>query len=369
MKKSILLIGCAISVSVSAQTLYVSSNTTLYIKQNNPSATTVQVNGAVQNEGTIANVGRIDYTTDFVNNGTFKGGGTLGVGNTFTNSSAATVAPYNAAMGKMVIIGSYTTVNSALDIILGGTTAGTTHDQLSITGAANISNGTLNVGFASGYAPVGGESYTILDAAVLSGTFATLNLPPLPNGLTWATDYDSSAGTVTLRVSNTPLPVQLLAFTGALREQNVLLHWQTAVEINSRNFVVMRSPDALNFEPIGSLAAKGTNSTYTFLDTKPLGGINYYRLQIIDRDDSFAYSNIIAIETPQQDAPVIYPNPTQQTVFINTNDRNLNTQLFDAQGKLIYAAPTVPTDIDLSNLPSGGYFLAIDKQITRIIKQ
>jgi Glycosyl hydrolases family 16/Carbohydrate binding domain/PKD-like domain/Secretion system C-terminal sorting domain len=64
----------------------------------------------------------------------------------------------------------------------------------------------------------------------------------------------------------------------------------------------------------------------------------------------------------------ILPNPTKNRVTIDLKNRNLKTQLFDLQGRLIFENETVPEDIDLSNFQNGVYILKIGFGITRILK-
>jgi len=62
-----------------------------------------------------------------------------------------------------------------LAIDIGGTTAGTQFDQLTISGAASL-NGTLNLDLISSFVPTVGETFDILNAGSLgSGIFATVN--------------------------------------------------------------------------------------------------------------------------------------------------------------------------------------------------
>jgi hypothetical protein len=69
----------------------------------------------------------------------------------------------------------------ALTIPISGTsTAGVDYGQLSATGAATL-GGTLTLAPASGYVPPIGTSYTILEAASISGTFATVNGAQMAN--------------------------------------------------------------------------------------------------------------------------------------------------------------------------------------------
>jgi hypothetical protein len=52
-----------------------------------------------------------------------------------------------------------------------------------------------------------------------------------------------------------------------------------------------------------------TELTYSYLDTAPLAGINYYRLVQTDRDGTATRSKIIALSRDGALVPVLYPNP------------------------------------------------------------
>jgi hypothetical protein len=72
--------------------------------------------------------------------------------------------------------------------------------------------------------------------------------------------------------------------------------WNTAREINVKDFTIERSNNATHFISIGQVAA--TNAAgYSFADQNPLSGVSYYRLKIMDKDGSFKYSKIVTINT------------------------------------------------------------------------
>ncbi len=84
------------------------------------------------------------------------------------------------------MLNTYTQVaNGALDIQIESVGA---YDTLEITGSA-VLTGTLNVSFLNGYQPTTGDTFTILTASSVSGTFDTLNLPALNGGQTWQVEY------------------------------------------------------------------------------------------------------------------------------------------------------------------------------------
>jgi hypothetical protein len=71
------------------------------------------------------------------------------------------------------------------------------------------------------------------------------------------------------------------------------LVWRTGREVNLQTFIVERSSDGSSFLPVASVEPEGSNSTYQYTDTSPLAQssrIFFYRLKILDRDQTFTYS-------------------------------------------------------------------------------
>jgi hypothetical protein len=108
-----------------------------------------------------------------LNGGNLYGTGTLDYGVVDT----ATITPGTSATstGELQVNGTYAqNSGGALDVTIGGTTAGTKFDQLNVSGTASL-NGTLNITLASGYTPAIGNTFDILNATSVSGNFSTIN--------------------------------------------------------------------------------------------------------------------------------------------------------------------------------------------------
>lgn len=97
-----------------------------------------------------------------------------------------------------------------------------------------------------------------------------------------------------------------LAFAGATLEffrgrsdsDKIILEWKSKDEIALREYVVERKVVNGDYVPIGSVAPKGNNSFYSFVDEtafKANASIYYYRLKIVDLNNSFSYSNEISV--------------------------------------------------------------------------
>lgn len=97
---------------------------------------------------------------------------------------------------------------------------------------------------------------------------------------------------------NTPLPIELVSFTGEVNGSSNILNWITATEINNDYFTIERSEDAINFNNIGTVDGAGNSfiyKQYSLLDKKPYSTITYYRLNQIDFDGKTKTFDIIAV--------------------------------------------------------------------------
>ena len=104
----------------------------------------------------------------WINSGTLEAnGGTISVSSDFDNSGTV-----NLASGTLTVSGDYTQEsNGALDIGIGGTTAGSQFGQLNVSGQASL-DGALNLGLLNGYMPAIGDSYEIMNFGSVTGSFA-----------------------------------------------------------------------------------------------------------------------------------------------------------------------------------------------------
>jgi hypothetical protein len=127
--------------------------------------------GSTTVDGTLVTTGA---GTIQVNGGNLFGSGGNLKGNT-TNSGTLNIGDKTLTAGTETVTGIYTQNSAgALDIDVGGTSAGTSLDQLTVSGAASL-NGTLNLDLINGFIPTIGSTFDILNASSVTGTFATVN--------------------------------------------------------------------------------------------------------------------------------------------------------------------------------------------------
>jgi hypothetical protein len=144
-----------------------------------------------------------------------------------------------------------------------------------------------------------------------------------------------------------PLPLQLLNFN-AFAESNttVGLKWSTAQEINVDRFDIERSTDGNSFAKVGQTKAVGNSQIqqnyYAQDKNLPAGTtVLYYRLKMIDNDNTYKYSNIevVKLNAAQSGDWLLYPNPVSIDPFVHlqvpAGISVKEIQFFDGTGKLM----------------------------------
>jgi hypothetical protein len=171
-----------------------------------------------------------------------------------------------------------------------------------------------------------------------------------------------------------PLPVELLSFTASpVNNSYIQLDWRTANEQNSDYFIIERSRDAVNWEFVLTKKAAGNSNTtleYTDIDPAPYKGLSYYRLKMVDFDQSYKYSVIVPvfIESDGVVATVMYPNPTQEILYLQAKgdvEGDHQLTVFDIQGRLMMSRHVTSQDLlgsvqlNVQKLAQGTYFLQV----------
>jgi hypothetical protein len=120
---------------------------------------------------------------------------------------------------------------------------------------------------------------------------------------------------VQVKVTN-PVPLTLLSFNVAKQDRSNRLTWITAKEWNMDRFEIERSVDAKNFEKIGMVQAAGEGNvrSYQYEDIRPVDGVQFYRLRMLELDRTFTYSPVVKIE---RNRPVVFSmeNPVRGAVI------------------------------------------------------
>lgn len=172
------------------------------------------------------------------------------------------------------------------------------------------------------------------------------------------------------------LSVSLTSFTAEKNNDMIKLKWATASETNSKYFIIERSNDQRNWSQIGFVNAAGNSNSllnYSYNDSLPQDGINYYRLKQVDLDSKYYTSEIKSVLINSNWKINVYPNPVTGNVLKLKSNNTLKTVIIsDVYGRIIFKKTGEEiTNADLINIAgykAGVYFIQVTNNQNKIIK-
>ncbi len=165
--------------------------------------------------------------------------------------------------------------------------------------------------------------------------------------------------------SSSPLPVELAYFRAkAVSKQTARIEWLVQTAINVDKFVLERSDNLQNWQEIHQ--QRWNNQLYfSYLDTEIPFTLAYYRLKIFDKDGSYKFSRVVNVQFAGRSTIGIYPNPTNDKVFVEFGEEIQKISLQDLNGNKIPISIENASErkvISLNHLPRGLYILQIQTE-------
>lgn len=146
-------------------------------------------------------------------------------------------------------------------------------------------------------------------------------------------------------LTNNVLPIQLSAFSAKSSNQGIQLSWSTASEKDNNYFQVWRKAgNNVAFEAVGDkIQGAGNSSTtqkYSFLDSKPGTGANYYKLQQVDNNGADFYSKEVVAYAglANAGAAINYADGKLNLAFEAKNNGSASVVVFDINGRKVSAS-------------------------------
>lgn len=139
------------------------------------------------------------------------------------------------------------------------------------------------------------------------------------------------------------------------------LHWLTLLEINTAHFIVERSTDGINFQPISGTITAG-NHLYNYIDQEVLP-LAYYRIRAVDVYGWSSYSNIVIIRNHFSPLFFVLENPAHSTIRVKVSGTDpFRLVLSNSQGGVVYQSEFYSIknrniDIPAAHLAKGLYVL------------
>jgi len=167
--------------------------------------------------------------------------------------------------------------------------------------------------------------------------------------------------------------IHMTSFVGLPTDIGIDLTWTTDVEDNVEYFILERSLDAINFEPIKTMKRSDVSGVkrYTHSDNNIFRAEVYYRI-ITQLSTSKNISTVIAVvRNDRLNLPniMIYPTITRDVVHVVKNSSEdlsgASVRVFDMSGNLLINK-TIGGDflvetIDVSDYEAGAYVIELYK--------
>ncbi|MBL0176058.1 MAG: T9SS type A sorting domain-containing protein [Ignavibacteria bacterium] len=182
-------------------------------------------------------------------------------------------------------------------------------------------------------------------------------------------------------LNSSPLPVELVAFSGRHAGGVTALRWTTASELNNTGFVVERATDGRRWDSISFVPGHFSSDLrhdYEYQDIVPAELIPlpmlWYRLRQVDRDGRVEYSQIVRVSLPSATAVAVlhapYPNPFARVTVLSftlMEAQPVTLHVIDGAGRTVHrlhddallSAGSHSMRFDGSGLPAGVYHVVL----------
>lgn len=172
------------------------------------------------------------------------------------------------------------------------------------------------------------------------------------------------------------IPVELTSFSADANNNNVILKWSTATELNNSGFEIQRSAEGNEFASIGFVPGHGTTTeakNYSFTDANLSTGTYSYRLKQVDYNGTYSYSEVVTVDVTAPakfELAQNYPNPFNPATSIKftlPQSSDVTLKIYNALGQEVKTivnrfmeSGSHTINFDASDLNSGIYFYKLD---------
>jgi hypothetical protein len=188
-------------------------------------------------------------------------------------------------------------------------------------------------------------TFTFTPNAAFTGGPATFTYSVTDNGYLPLT----ATATVTINYpSAASLPIKLTNFNGLLNSGNAQLTWTVEDNETGNYFEVQKSSDGNNFIPASLLFVTSTIGKENYKYSEELKAATYYRLKIVNKDNSISYSKVVYLKDQADTANekiTMLQNPIQNNTlrfsFTSASAEAMSVTLYNMAGVAVYTTPIV----------------------------
>ena len=172
------------------------------------------------------------------------------------------------------------------------------------------------------------------------------------------------------------IPVELTSFSASVIDEDIILNWTTATELNNLGFDIEKSLDNITFEKIGFVPGYGTTTeskNYNFSISNISSQKSFYRLKQLDFDGTCGYSATLEVNgtTPtefllKQNYPNPF-NPSTKIGFTLPSENDVRISIYNLIGQKVaelvnskFSAGSHSVNFNAANLSTGIYLYKIE---------
>ena len=143
------------------------------------------------------------------------------------------------------------------------------------------------------------------DLTILGPAYADKTTSVSPNGFNFG---------------NVTLPVKFIGFSLTPQDNNVLVEWATAEEMNSSYYEIQRSENGTNWTTIANITAAGTTTlthSYSYTDKNVTAKTIYYRICQVDIDGRFTITPVRMLKNENDNSEIKISATSDNSIYVH----------------------------------------------------
>lgn len=182
----------------------------------------------------------------------------------------------------------------------------------------------------------------------------------LPNTVT---NRSNRVAQIQFEIQAEPLPVVLTQITARNEGRRNRIEWHSGKEANVSHYEIEKSRDGRSFTYLGKAAARNQSFGYNFYDEVPFEGLSYYRLKMVDKDGSLAYSKVVSalMDAKAGFTMSAAPNPAtaEMTIAVKGAAAGARVQVMDLSSRVLLeqSLKAGKATFNMQSLPPGIYLV------------
>ncbi len=167
------------------------------------------------------------------------------------------------------------------------------------------------------------------------------------------------------------LPLTWLDIKATQQSRQGLITWNTANEVDVKDYTVQHSVNGQNWNTIGYVTAmnKPSGAAYHFIHSSPIAGHNYYRVQQRSENGTSSYSRVVDLDFKGTAGIQVFGNPVQHGQLMVKMPAAGTLFIYSRNGQLIQTTwlDSGMQSLNVGLYPKGLYLLRSGTEVVKFI--